>query len=166
MAKEIYADGISRPEVKDYVGTFLKREFERRRNVKTQAVCARAHAQPGRSTLIRVLEQGFWSVQRTGAGKQREYALDDASDVWDKCLDFFHWAIDKPLALDTLLDVDEVCLFFCGHIGWLRHSTAARHNGGRQRFAPAGQQLQEHVFNSTDKHCHWPRAQTRSGWQT
>ena len=99
-------------------------------------------------------------------GKQREYVLDDASDVWDKCLKFFHRAIDKLLALDNLLDVDEVCLFFCGHIGWLRHSTAARHNRGRQRFAPAGQQPQENVFKSTDKHCRWPRAQTRSGWQT
>ena len=73
--------------------------------------------------LKRVLDDGFYALKRSGAGKQREDVLDGGSDVWDKSVAFYQSVItNKKILLDHVLDIGEICFFCCGHIGRAKHT--------------------------------------------
>jgi hypothetical protein len=64
----------------------------------------------------------MFSLRRCGAGKQREEVLDETDTTWQQSVHYFRWAIqDKSIDLKFVFDIDEMCLFFCGHIGWAKH---------------------------------------------
>ena len=95
------------------------------KNAHQQSVTSRPHANPGRTLLQRVLADGAWSIQQSGAGKARENVVDVDSSVWEKSQKFYAWTRgNRGIALENVLDCDEVCLCYCGHIGWLKHKQA------------------------------------------
>ena len=80
--------------------------------------------------LQRVLADGAWSIQRSGAGKVREDVLDADSSVWEKSKKFYAWTREHHgIALEYVLHCDDVCIFHCGHIGWLKHTLAVQKKG-------------------------------------
>ena len=82
MAQEVYPEGPGHPEVKEYVKAHSGKKYVHSRGGKQQHLVSRQNATLGRTLLQPVLEDGAWSVQRSGAGKVREGVLDSSSDVW------------------------------------------------------------------------------------
>ena len=84
MAQEVYPEGPGRPEVKEYVKAHSSKKYVHSRAGKQQHKVSRPNVTRGSTLLQPVLEDGAWSVQRSGAGKVREGVLDGSSEVWEQ----------------------------------------------------------------------------------
>ena len=121
--EKVYPTGLAHPEVASYVKAFHGKEFTYQKNGKQIRFHSHATALPGKKMLKRVLDDGFYALKRSGAGKQREDVLDGGSDVWDKSVAFYQSVItNKKILLDHVLDIGEICFFCCGHIGRVKHT--------------------------------------------
>ena len=134
VAREVYPEGVVHKDVKDYVTAYYGLDYDRIRSLKQQRVVSHQAAQPGRHLLTRILSDGLFSFNRCGGGKQRADVLEGSSDTWEKSVGFYRRAIDHhKMKLESICDVDEMCLFWCGHIGWMRHSHAISHAAGKKK---------------------------------
>jgi hypothetical protein len=82
------------------------------------------------SVVFSMMELSQCRALDLGACKAREDVLDSSSEVWDGALRFFDWP-RQPWGVPwlNLLDCDEVCLLYCGHICWLKHTNAVQKRG-------------------------------------
>ena len=45
--------------------------------------------------LQRILDDGLYTLKRSGAGKQRDDMLQETSDVWKKSFRYFRWNVEQ-----------------------------------------------------------------------
>ena len=98
------------------------RPYERTWNGKKQLVLPHNAMSPGRHIFRRMLDASYHSIGRSCNPKLRPEAVNEEAEVWQKTLRFARSLLDGGLKLQNLWDTSEVCLFFCGHIGWTRHT--------------------------------------------
>ena len=73
----MYPNGVAHDEVKQYLQAYYGQQYKHKRNGNEQVVISRPKVEPGRHILTRVLADGAWTIQRTGAGKVCGDVLDD-----------------------------------------------------------------------------------------
>ena len=103
----------------------------------------------------------MFSLRRCGAGKQREEVLDETDTTWQQSVHYFRGAIqDKSIDLKFVFDIDEMCLFFCGHIGWAKNPKSIQ----KQRVENDHKQDKNYRM-FVGGHRNGQGSQTSCGWQ-
>ena len=121
--EEVYPDRLKHAQVAAYIRALYGRGFDYKRNCKLIKFYFHPIALPGRRTLKRVLDDGLHSLHQTAAGKQREDALDDGSDIGKHLLrSSGPWSVETKIRLEHVVDFDEIYGFLCGHVGCVKQT--------------------------------------------
>ena len=122
--KEQYPDGMEHAEVAAYMKAYhCGKEYTRIRKGVEQKVAMHNRGQPGRVFVKRLLKQARFSLQKKSSTRQRPQAIDDSEGVWASTVAWIRRVVaNKQVPLHFMKDSDEMCIFWCGHLGWKMHN--------------------------------------------